>query len=541
MSEHSFCVLIVDDAEADLLFIKRLIEDGFRGELESRVETARSFEEALPRIFRQKYDVILLDYRLGAKNGLELLEEIRRSGVQTPAIFLTVQADLNLVVKAMRAGAADYLVKGAFSPELLCQAIRYAIRLGEKDREKKKVEEILRQNEDRLKKIFETIRVGIILGEGIGGFEIFNNGMEDLTGYSMLEANACDNFLEQICFADPDRQKLLEVFRAAGEKGGTQEAEIRMRNKNGALRDAGVSVSRVLHGNREMFLAVFHDLTKRKEMESKLRQAISRGLLGEQKLVQTLFELRKAHEDLKATQSQLVQAEKWESVGRLASGVAHEVKNPLAILMQAMECLERLLPQNDPDVRSVMETMSQSIQRAEGIVKGMLDFASLSSVSMTEQNLSALIENILILLKPEFEHYAIQIEKDLSERDIILMADKTRMEQVFINLFTNAVNSMTQGGQLRVKTFVEQYPGTADDKIFVIIEDSGSGIPEDIISKVFEPFFTTRYDKGGSGLGLSIVKSIIETHGGRVMIENRKEGGARVLISFPVKSGTEGK
>ena len=185
--------------------------------------------------------------------------------------------------------------------------------------------------------------------------------------------------------------------------------------------------------------------------------------------------------------------------------------------------------------------MTQSIQRAEGIVKGMLDFASLSSISMIEQDLNVLIENSLLLLKPEFEHYGVEIEKDFSKEGISLLADKVRMEQVFINLFTNAVHAMPQGGKLSVKTFVEQYPGTEEDKIFVIIEDSGAGIPEEIINKVFEPFFTTRYDKGGSGLGLSIVKSIIETHRGRITIENCKEGGARILISFPVKSGANEK
>jgi len=244
--------------------------------------------------------------------------------------------------------------------------------------------------------------------------------------------------------------------------------------------------------------------------------------------------LRKAYNELKETQNQLIQAEKMEVVGRLASGVAHEVKNPLAIILQSTDYLEKKVLLDDEKISLSLRYIRDAVEKADNVVKGLLDFSSLSKLDMQLVNLNLIIEKSLFLTKHQFDKYHIQVIKDFKEDIPDVKIDKNRIEQVFINLFLNAVTAMPKGGQLIVKSYVEEIEGR-ERVVVVQIEDTGIGIPEDILNKIFDPFFTTRRASGGTGLGLSIVKNIIELHNGKIAIQNKKDkGGIRVTLSFKV-------
>ncbi len=284
-----------------------------------------------------------------------------------------------------------------------------------------------------------------------------------------------------------------------------------------------------------------------KELNEELRQK-------EQKLLKALEDLRKTHQELKETQAQLIQAEKMDSIGRLAAGVAHEVKNPLAIIMQCIDYVLLSAEIKDENVRSVLNDMSEAIERADSVIVELLDFASLSEAKKTSENLNSILEESLLLVKHELDRHHIKVVKNFSDALPAVRINKNRVQQVFVNILLNAFQATPEGSELKVTTFskrLQQVGGRVGRRksdifrpgsrvIVVEIQDTGSGVSEELLDKIFEPFFTTRRGKGGTGLGLSVVKSIMEMHQGSVEITNNAEGpGATVILTFNVQETEE--
>ena len=252
--------------------------------------------------------------------------------------------------------------------------------------------------------------------------------------------------------------------------------------------------------------------------------------------------LKKAYAELKETQAHLIQAEKAEVIGRLASGVAHEVKNPLAIILQGINYLSANVPLDNEKVSLALKYMNDAVKRADNIVKGLMNFSRASEIKIVPENLNSIIESSLLFVKNLFDEHQIELIKELGKGILPLDLDKNRMEQVFLNLFLNAVDAMLGGGQIKVRTYKEELTkdreegGHGETVVVAEVEDTGPGILEDILDKIFDPFFTTKQNKGGTGLGLSIVRSITEVHGGEIKIENRRDrSGVRVTLMFKAR------
>lgn len=276
------------------------------------------------------------------------------------------------------------------------------------------------------------------------------------------------------------------------------------------------------------------------ESNKKLREEIAKRNQAENAL-------KSAFTQLQETQAQLIQAEKMEIVGRLSSGIAHEVKNPLAIILQGMEYLARKIPSEQEDLSSTIKYMSEAVSRADNIVKGLLDFSGVSLLEKQAQELAPIVEKSLLLMKHSLDKYHIELIRDFGVDLPQVVVDRNKIEQVFLNLFENAIQAMPQGGKLIVKISAqnisqsEEGVGKRKEDIFfpgqevlkIEVDDSGTGIPENLLNKVFDPFFTTKRSIGGTGLGLSVVKSIIEMHRGKIKIANKQDGsGVKVEIWF---------
>jgi len=262
------------------------------------------------------------------------------------------------------------------------------------------------------------------------------------------------------------------------------------------------------------------------------------------------LELMHAYQKIKETQFQLIQAEKMKIVGGLASGVAHEVKNPLSTLLYGVTYLSKSLSEKDSKIESVLANMKEAINRANDIVTDLLNFASLASVAKKAENLESVLQRAISLVRHEFLRNRIsvitKIEKHIPDVEI----DRNRIEQVLINLILNSVHSMPDGGNLTLsitnKQHSEDLKGVSvlSRKVFqpgeqivvLTVEDSGFGIPKDKIDQIFEPFFTTRRADGGVGLGLSVSKNIMDTHEGGIFIENKQNGGVRATLIFKAES-----
>ncbi|MFA5276577.1 MAG: ATP-binding protein, partial [Candidatus Omnitrophota bacterium] len=235
--------------------------------------------------------------------------------------------------------------------------------------------------------------------------------------------------------------------------------------------------------------------------------------------------LEESLEKLKEAHLQLVHAEKMEAVGRMASGVAHEVKNPLGIILQGVNYLEGALPLEQKDSRQMLQMMKESIKRADNIVHALLDFSRTEELKIDLQDINNIIESSIVLVRNKLKHSSIELIFELGKNLPKVPANKEKMEQVFVNLFDNAMDAMPKGGKLYIRSYL-----SGEKAVIVEVEDTGLGIDKDVIGKVFDPFFTTKNRAEGTGLGLSIVKSIVEMHKGLISVESKRGEGAKFTI-----------
>lgn len=222
---------------------------------------------------------------------------------------------------------------------------------------------------------------------------------------------------------------------------------------------------------------------------------------------------------------------RWKTVANLSAGVAHEVKNPLAILLQGVEYLANKTGKQDPDVSLVVKEMEEAVHRANTVIRGMMDFASIAQLNIMPEDLNVVIERSLLLLKNQFDRSHVEVIKELGTGLPQVRVDRPRLEQVFVNLFMNAAEAQPGGGRIWVRTYREK-TSAANGLLIVEVENDGKGIREEHLARVFDPFFTTKRNMGGTGLGLSIVKNILDMHNAKIQIGNRENGGVRVALQF---------
>lgn len=258
-------------------------------------------------------------------------------------------------------------------------------------------------------------------------------------------------------------------------------------------------------------------------------------------------ELTAAYQRLQETQTQLLQMEKMKVVGALASGIAHEIKNPLASISYGATYLHEQIHSGDAKVQSVLANIREAVRRANGIVTDLLNFAGTTSFKKGAENLNEVIEKSLSLIHHELDKKHIRVVKRIDQGIPPVLIDRNRIEQVFVNLMLNAIQASPQGGTLELKTYCQRITegfcarynldkarfGAGTTAIICDVEDNGTGILPEHLQKVFEPFFTTKHASGGIGLGLSVTKNIMDNHNGIVSIENITDhSGVRARLVF---------
>jgi signal transduction histidine kinase len=276
--------------------------------------------------------------------------------------------------------------------------------------------------------------------------------------------------------------------------------------------------------------ALRREISERSRAEQRLTQANDELLQSREMLVDALADLQKSHADLKTAQGQLFEATKLESIGRLAAGVAHEVKNPLMTLTMVADYLAQVIPAHEPDAASMLQDMRDAIQRANRVISELLEFSRPGELTLKPEDFHAIVDRALSLVKLEVARRHIDVVRRFGEALPALPMDKNKMEQVLVNIFMNAIQVMPQGGTLTIRTSTVPAGQSGAPGLTVEIDDTGPGIPDTYLTKVFDPFCTTKPVGQGTGLGLCVARQIVQLHGGTIELCNRAEGGVRVTI-----------
>jgi len=232
--------------------------------------------------------------------------------------------------------------------------------------------------------------------------------------------------------------------------------------------------------------------------------------------------------ELRKSQAQLLQSEKLAGIGQLAAGIAHEIRNPLGIIATSLYYLNEILPKKKEDIKRHFQIMNTEINRCENIINNLLEFSRKSTQEIELIDVNQLL-NITLSL----------VEKDLFVKDIKLIkkfhhsptikANMDEMKQVFLNLILNATQAMPRGGKLDIATSISK-----NKRVKIQVADSGTGISEKHLSKIFDPFFTTKAPGEGTGLGLTLVHTIIERWEGTIQVKSQGVKGTTFTIEFPI-------
>ena len=342
--------------------------------------------------------------------------------------------------------------------------------------------------------VVESITVGVLVISPEGEITVWNDAMENLYGLERAEALGRD--VSEVL--SPDLvEVLLEVLPA---DRWTVENAVRLHKthlltKRGQSRLVNMTLSPfVLQGDIVTgTLIVFDDVTDKVQLES-----------------------------------QLLQAEKLSSIGLLAAGIAHEINTPLTGICSYAQLLLKDISAGDPR-RELLEKIEHQGFRASNIVDNLLKFARVRDSDLQEVNLNGLIMESLSLLDHQFRKTGVHIDLDLDPTLPHTWANGGKLQQVFMNILLNAKDAMPQGGKLGVKTTRE------DSQLVVIIQDSGGGISDEHIQRIYDPFFTTKEVGKGTGLGLSISYGIVQEHSGRISVESPPGKGTTFRLQLPTK------
>lgn len=475
------------------------------------VGMSSSGEDAVRLACSQQPDLVLMDIRLeGEMDGIEAARRIRDAH-RIPIVFLTAYANDEVVHRASLTEPFGYLLKPFEEPQMRT-VIQMALFKHASDTK-------LRISERRYAATLASIRDGVILCDRDGRVDFMNRAAETMTGWTAAEAGGQP--LSAVFVAvDEETHKPLEDFSAVVLRSGDfapPERQSRLLPRGGS-EPAGIVVeercSAIIDDRGDLVgsILVFRDLTQRRRIAEALRTA----------------------------QADLAHIGRLTMMGELAAAVAHEVNQPLmAIVTNAGTCLQHLSqPQPDLDkTRVVVERIVRDAQRAGDVVRSIRALARRTPADPGWVDISALIADTLELVRAELRRARVTVETDLQAGPPWVHGDRVQLQQLVLNLVMNAIEAMaapSAGGDLPERR-LRIVTGSEEDLIRVRVEDSGPGIAETDVDAIFRALYTTKPD--GLGMGLSISRSIVELHGGRLTATPGTSGGSVFEFVLPVSPG----
>ncbi len=364
--------------------------------------------------------------------------------------------------------------------------------------------------------VIEKAALPILILNAEGMILFANGGVEGLCGYAAGKLNGLK--LQDIC-APYERQRF--IFFNLSKIVDTVEVDIDLRIKSGKSITANIIFSPFAHKGGPHLLLVLRDVTTKRVQEGQLRESEER--------------YRKLLAECNDLASQLNRSAKLACLGEIAAGIAHEINNPLGIILGFAQEMAEEVPQ-DHALFEPVSIIEQETVRCVGVVKRLLDLARLKPPQIADVNLTRLLDDSIALLMPQIKKNRIHVTCDIDENLPALRVDPQQLRQALINLMINAIQSMPLGGALTIAAHRPSPPPACPEahRVQISITDTGQGIAPEHLERIFDPFFSTKGSKG-TGLGLPISLRIIEDHCGRIEVHSRQGVGTECLITLPVQ------
>lgn len=533
-------VLLVEDDEDDFVFIRDLLEE--TPERRYDVEWVDCYEEGLERMAENRHHVYLVDYRLGARTGVELLQEDAVAGLAAPVIVLTGVGERRADEEAMRAGASDFLTKGRVDEAVLERAIRYAV-------EGKRQEEFQRFLADATRVLNASLEFETSVGAAA---RIVVPALADWSCL-YLEATGESPPVAEVVHADPTKDeasaRLAELARERSPSPPTRDAMERGRAL--VLQEVGEEELRGWIDDDE-YRSLLEQLGMRSAVVAPLRG--KGGVLGALILVSRDADRRYREADrpffeelgrrvaLALENARLFEAARQATRIRdeVLSMVSHDLGNPLAAVSMAAGRIEsRLEEVDDERISRLVEMIRSATDSMERLIEDLLDVGGIETgrhfgVERRPEAVPALLGAAVERLRSRAEAKEVGFELDPADAVPEVMVDRERVLQVMSNLLSNALKFSESGTTVRVGA------ATEDGAVRISVRDRGVGMSEEEMEHLFDRFWQARrHRRAGAGLGLTITREIVEAHGGRIWAESREGEGSTFHFTLPTVEASD--
>lgn len=496
-------ILVVEDDDNHIELIQRSFKDASE---EYRLETVCSLDAAQEVAGRCPPALVLTDYRLPDGDGGKL---VAVSAGAWPVILMTSHGNEQVAVEAMKSGAQDYIVKSPESFAALPRIIERTLREWSTMVLRKKAEEALRESVERFAVAFNNAPVMITISSLEDGTYLdVNQRFTDISGFSREEAIGMTS-VELGWITGAERNKLLEMMRVDGK---IQDLELGLRTKSGRAVLCKYWGDIITVSGRKCLLSIALDITEHRKVEQ-----------------------------------QFLQAQKMESVGRLAGGVAHDFNNMLGVIIGHAELA---LMKSDPSnpLRHDLEAILEAANRSADITRQLLAFARRQTITPKVLDLNDMVAGMLKMLRrligedielgwnPGYELWKVKI-------------DPSQLDQILANLCVNARDAIAGVGKIDIQTENLLLDATGSDGhtdmepgayVMLSVSDNGSGMEKDVVDHIFEPFYTTKELGHGTGLGLATVFGIVSQNGGHIRVYSEPGLGTTFKIYLPGEMGASG-
>jgi PAS domain S-box-containing protein len=469
-------VLVIDDDEDDFFIISEYIKSIPLGNF--AIQWCFTYQDAVKIISDNAHDIYFVDYRLGAKTGLDLLKDAMRMQCEAPIILLTGKGNPEVDREAMRIGAMDYLVKSELNTEKLERCIRYS--LGRAFTIK-----ALKESEKKYRNIFESSKDAVFITDGEFRFKDMNTATSDILSYSKEELLTFTLFdlIEGEDLKNKIHNKLVE-------EGEVVDLEIVVLDNQHEKKICILSASRQAGNDGSFFVqGIIHDIT-----------------------------------NLKRAEKAALYAEKLAAAGRLVRMLAHEVRNPLNNIQMSVEHMDTSsIPEDD---KVFYDIIRRNVKRIDDIIAELLDSYRPTQKKLQASDLRKIMMESIQGAHDRMTLKGIQIQENYPEQRLIMPTDEEKLRIAFLNILVNATEAIQNDNGKIVVSLEEK-----DGDFIVEISDNGTGIPPEILAKLFEPYFTSK--RNGMGLGLASTLNIIQSHRGTIDVKSKVNLGTTFTIRFP--------